>query len=99
MASSFYMKLKTLIRKNLILMKRNFLSTLFEIFFPICMFCLIIVLRQVLTRETEHFENRESNTKNYTQRYAMFSSLSFLKADKLRGNSIFKLLEGFAAEK
>ena len=92
------MKLKILIRKNLILMKRNFLSTLFEIFFPICMFCLIIVLRQVLTRETEHFENRESNTKNYTQRYAMFSSLSFLKADKLRGNSIFKLLEGFAAE-
>jgi hypothetical protein len=79
-------------------MKRNFLSTLFEILFPISMFCLIIGLRQVFTRETEHFENRESNTTNYTQSYAIFSSLSFLKVDKLKGNILFKKFEDYAAE-
>ena len=87
MASSFYWKLKALMRKNIILMKRNLMSTLFEIFFPISMFCLIIGLRQVFTRETEHFEDKEKTVKNYTNYYSVLSSLSYLKLDKIKNDS------------
>ena len=68
-------------------MKRNLMSTLFEIFFPISMFCLIIGLRQVFTRETEHFEDKEKTVKNYTNYYSVLSSLSYLKLDKIKNDS------------
>ena len=84
MASSFINKLKALMRKNLILMKRNILSTIFEIVFPITMFILIIGLRQVFKRETDHFEDKEYDTPTYMQNRSIFSSLSYLKVDKAK---------------
>ena len=65
-------------------MKRNILSTIFEIVFPITMFILIIGLRQVFKRETDHFEDKEYDTPTYMQNRSIFSSLSYLKVDKAK---------------
>ena len=52
-------------KKNIILMKRNYILTLFEIFFPILMFILIIVLRNIFTIDYYEFDEKEINTDNY----------------------------------
>ena len=81
MASAFFNKLKALMRKNIILMKRNIFSTLFEIFFPISMFVLIIGLRKVFKRETEHFDELEKDVPTYMQNKSIFSSVSYLRTE------------------
>ena len=66
-------KLYALIKKNIILMKRNILLTLFEIFFPIIMFLLIIGLRKSFKIESYKFEKRENNTENYFKQQSIYS--------------------------
>ena len=65
MASSYCWKLRALLKKNLILMKRNILSTLFEIFFPVILMAVIICLREAFPIETYKFEAQEKSTENY----------------------------------
>ena len=65
MVSSYCWKLKALLKKNLILMKRNILSTLFEIFFPIILMIVIIGLRKAFPVEIYTFEEEEKNLTNY----------------------------------
>ena len=65
MASSYCWKLHALIKKNLILMKRNILSTLFEIFFPIILFAVIIALREAFPIETFKFLDQEQSTESF----------------------------------
>ena len=65
MASSYCRKLHALIKKNLILMKRNIFSTLFEIFFPIILFAVIIALREAFPIDTYDFSDQEKTTENY----------------------------------
>ena len=55
MSSSYAWKLRALLKKNLILMKRNFISTLFEIFFPSIIIVVILVLRLAFSVETHDF--------------------------------------------
>ena len=73
MASSYFSKLSALIRKNLILMKRNILSTLFEIFFPILLFGVIIALREAFPIETFTFSEQEKTTENFIKDKSMTS--------------------------
>ena len=55
MSSSYGWKLRALLKKNLILMKRNFISTLFEIFFPSIIIIVILILRLVFSIDTHDF--------------------------------------------
>ena len=55
MSSSYAWKLRALLKKNLILMKRNFISTLFEIFFPSIIIVVILILRQAFSVDTHDF--------------------------------------------
>ena len=55
MSSSYAWKLRALLKKNLILMKRNFISTLFEIFFPSIIIVVILVLRLAFSVDTHDF--------------------------------------------
>ena len=73
MASSYFTKLHALIKKNLILMKRNILSTLFEIFFPIILFGVIIALREAFPIETFTFSEQEKTTENFINDKSMTS--------------------------
>ena len=61
MASSSYWKLNALIKKNLLAMRRNILSTIAEIFFPIALMCIVLVLRKVFKIKYYRFEKEESN--------------------------------------
>ena len=67
MVSSYCWKLKALLKKNLILMKRNFLSTLFEIFFPIILMIVIIGLRKAFPVEIYTFNEEEKDLTTYIQ--------------------------------
>ena len=75
MASSFCWKLTALLKKNLILMKRNLVTTLFEILFPILMFCLIIILRHVFPLNIESFDSLEGDIKKFVQNKSIISAL------------------------
>ena len=55
MSSSYGWQLRALLKKNLILMKRNFISTLFEIFFPSIIIIVILILRLVFSIDTHDF--------------------------------------------
>ena len=55
MSSSYAWKLRALLKKNLILMRRNFISTLFEIFFPSIIIIVILILRKAFSVDTHDF--------------------------------------------
>ena len=73
MASSFYWKLRALIKKNLILMKRNVLFTIFEIFCPVIIFVILVLLRKALKIHYSTFKDKEGDTFNYTTNYFISS--------------------------
>ena len=75
MASSYCWKLHALIKKNLILMKRNLLRTIFEIFFPILMFLIMVELRKTFKIETHTFEVAEKNMSNFISNHSILTSL------------------------
>ena len=72
MSSSYAWKLRALLKKNLILMKRNFISTLFEIFFPSIIIVVILVLRQAFSVETHSF-SEEGDIVTYIKDKSMTS--------------------------
>ena len=67
MASSNYWKLKALIKKNLLILKRNTCSTIFEILFPILLILLCFALRQAFKLKTFEFEKEEETIEHYIQ--------------------------------
>ena len=75
MAALFFRKLHALMRKNLILMRRNILSTLFEIFFPIILFCLIIILRKAFPIANLSFEEFDHNITYFMENKSIISSI------------------------
>ena len=60
-------KLRALIKKNLLILKRNIISTLFEILFPIALILLCYGIRQAFTLETYEFEKEEGTMEKYIQ--------------------------------
>ena len=65
MVSSYCWKLRALLKKNLILMKRNIFSTIFEIFFPIILMVVIIGLRKAFPVDIFTFDEEEKTLENY----------------------------------
>ena len=72
-------KLRALMKKNLIIMKRNLLATLFEFFFPVFLFALIIGLRQIFNRDDHSFLELDGNTDHFIQNKTILSSVGFNK--------------------
>ena len=75
MTSSYIWKLHALIKKNLILMKRNLLRTILEIFFSIFMIIIIVELRKIFKIETITFEAAEKNMSNFISNHSILTSL------------------------
>ena len=67
MTSSNSWKLRALIKKNLLILRRNIVSTIFEILFPIALIVLCYAIRQAFTLQTYEFENEEGNIEKYIQ--------------------------------
>ena len=58
-------KLKALMKKNILILKRNIVSTLFEVLFPIVLILLVYAIRKAFTLETFDFETQEISLENY----------------------------------
>ena len=67
MASSNSWKLRALMKKNLLILKRNIISTLFEILFPIVLILLAYAIRKAFKLETFEFDIQEKSIENYIQ--------------------------------
>ena len=67
MSSPNYWKLKALMKKNLLILKRNVASTLFEIFFPIILILLSYAIRKAFILKTFNFYSEEGSIENYIQ--------------------------------
>ena len=65
MASSSCSKLRALLRKNFIIMKRNFCSFIAEVFFPIILMVLIYGIRKAFKIKYHYFEDEEKNDSNF----------------------------------
>ena len=61
-------KLKALIKKNILVLKRNKGTTLCEIFFPIGLMLILLILRKAFKIEKYDFEIEEQNTENFIRR-------------------------------
>ena len=72
MASSYLWKLRSLLKKNIILMRRNFISTLFEIFFPSVIIIVILALRQAFQVDVHNF-NEEGDLETFIKAKSMTS--------------------------
>jgi hypothetical protein len=79
MASSFCQKLRVLMKKNLLIMKRNLIQTLLELFFPVLLFLIIIGLRQIFNRDNHLFEELEGTFDNFMVNKTILSSVGFNK--------------------
>ena len=87
MASSFSWKLRSLLKKNLILMKRNIFSTLFEIFFPVILMVVIICLRKAFPVEIYKFDSQEHDVENYINDKSITSKTNVLMDPNFDQNS------------
>ena len=65
MAKGNSWKLRALIKKNILILKRNIISTLFEILFPIVLMLLAYAIRKAFTLETFEFTSQEGTLENY----------------------------------
>ena len=65
MASSSSWKLRALMKKNLLIMKRNPCSTIFEIFFPIILLLLCYIIRLAFQLRKHYFDEMEIDRPNF----------------------------------
>ena len=61
-------KLKALIKKNILVLKRNKGTTLCEILFPIGLMLILLILRKAFKIEKYDFDVEEQNTENFIRR-------------------------------
>ena len=61
------MEVKSIDEKNLLILKRNIVSTIFEILFPIVLILLCYSIRQAFTLKTHLFNEEEENMEKYIQ--------------------------------
>ena len=68
-------------KKNILILKRNIISTLFEILFPIILMILSYAIRKAFTLKTFEFSSQEGTIENYIQNKSVvnfdYSSMSF----------------------
>ena len=73
MASASSWKLKALLKKNLLIMKRNICSTICEILFPIILILLLYLLKTVFDINNYYFEIEEIDTSTYAHKRSVFN--------------------------
>ena len=81
-------------KKNLILMKRNIISTIFEIFFPVLMFGLIVFLRNIFPVEHYTFEGLDKNISNFMNNHSILTSVGVIDTDsgvKFKNKTVLEL--------
>ena len=71
MVFPFNQKLFALIQKNIIIMKRNIFSTIIEIFFPVIILIVLVLLRKSFDIKIYSFEEQELNTKNFIYKWGI----------------------------
>jgi len=84
MASSSSWKLRALMKKNLLIMRRNPCSTAFEILFPIALILLCYIIRQAFQLEKFYFKEEETDIPTYitnTSVYYVKDAISPLISD------------------
>ena len=64
-------KLKALIKKNFLEMKRNLFSTFCEVFFPIILMLLILLLKSAFKVEKKIFNKEEGNNYNFMKNHSI----------------------------
>ena len=67
MTSANSWKLRALLKKNLLILRRNIISTIFEILFPIVLLLLCYAIRKAFTLQTFLFDEEETNKEIYIQ--------------------------------
>ena len=65
MSSSSGSKLRALLKKNFIIMKRNFCTFIAEVFFPIILMVLIYGIRKAFKIKYHYFEDEEKNDASF----------------------------------
>ena len=90
MAKGNSWKLRALIKKNILILKRNIISTLFEILFPIVLMLLAYAIRKAFTLETFEFSSQERTLENYIKNKSVvnFDSLSMTISDLDMSNTM-----------
>ena len=78
MASSSSWKLRALIKKNLLIMKRNCCSTIFEILFPIALILLCYIIRQAFQLKKYYFKDEEKDIPTYIKNTSSIYSQSYV---------------------
>ena len=66
MASSNCWKLRALMQKNLNIMKRNVCGTIAEVFFPIILMILVLVIRKAFKVKNHYFDEEEGDDPTFT---------------------------------
>ena len=62
---SSYSKLKALIKKNVLVLKRNKGTSLCEIFFPIALMLILLIIRKAFSIDEFEFDKEEKTTENF----------------------------------
>ena len=65
MTTSSSWKLRALMKKNLLIMKRNPCSTIFEILFPIILLLLCFAIRRTFRLRKHYFDKEEKDIPTY----------------------------------
>ena len=73
-------KLKALIKKNLIILKRNKLGTICEIIFPIALMLILMEVRKAFEIINHNYNEEDIDTENYIRRRS-FASVDFTHPD------------------
>ena len=88
MTSSSIWKLNALIKKNLLEMKRNILSTLCEILFPIILMLLLYWLKTAFDISNYIFDDVEGSLENFIDKRSIFNIDNFTSLSSLKWNSM-----------
>ena len=76
MPSSSCFKLKALLKKNVLILKRNCCSTCCELFFPIILIFLLLLIRGAFKVEKVYFNKEEKNYSLFTTNRA-FANIKY----------------------
>ena len=71
MASSNCWKLRALMQKNLNIMKRNVCGTIAEVFFPIILMILVLVIRKAFSVKKHYFNDEEKSDEEFTAKRSL----------------------------
>jgi hypothetical protein len=86
MKNSNTWKLQALMKKNYLILKRNIISTLFEIIFPIVLILLAYAIRKAFVLETFEFDKEEGSLEDYikTKSVVYFNSTLYFRSNAIR---------------